>query len=84
MYVASNNKMYRVVLKYQMTQYKTMKIWQKQKKKKNWKQVYQLDSRQNNKTTIIRINMSIIFYIVHDGRQYQNMSQYIKSSLEIY
>ena len=34
MYVASNNKMYRVVLKYQMTQYKTMKIWQKQKKKK--------------------------------------------------
>jgi len=84
MYVASNNKMYRVVLKYQMTQYKTMKIWQKQKKKKNWKQVYQLDSRQNNKTTIIRINTSIIFYIVHDGRQYQNMSQYIKSSLEIY
>lgn len=28
--------------------------------------------------------MSIIFYIVHDGRQCQNKSQYIKSSLEIF
>jgi hypothetical protein len=34
MYVASNNKMYRVVLKYQMTKYKTKKKWKKQKKKK--------------------------------------------------